>query len=497
MKLKVGVAKLSLLLLVYAIVVSLVACGSDLESIEPTIIAPSSSISPEVTSMPQSTRIQLTTPSLVQPTTQPTVDMSTINIDLKQEIFFDWGAEQGGMVSDIPFCVDKLFTAYHISDEDRVKFTIDNVIPPQLRDRDIQPFFLRDELDLCIYGLSDSEVLTVTLYTPERQVYASRQLEVSDYYYLSVGDITIVPFSFKWPSGFPAGQWQMTIESTSTRFEELNDLANFSISGGFNGCYESDQAVLISGKGYKSNITRLLGIYIRDGSADSGEYIGALRYTLVYSRFIQINEQGAFETSIPISSFPEERFCLVVPIEEAPEYGGHEGFFTVPGVECYDICRFERDLYLAEPRLEGRDVAAIQKRLRDLGYVEVGPIDGVFGPKTESAVLLFQRANQLAENVVADERTRQVLLSDSAHPRPFERDLYLTDPWMSGNDVAAVQQRLTDLGYTEVGAVDGLFGPKTKSALLLFKEANRLTEDGVVDQQVWQLLFSENAVAKR
>jgi peptidoglycan hydrolase-like protein with peptidoglycan-binding domain len=287
-----------------------------------------------------------------------------------------------------------------------------------------------------------------------------------------------------------------------TRFEEpveisWNDLANFSISGGFNGCYESDQAVIVSGKGYKPNIMRPLGIYVRDGSADSGEHLGAFRYTLVYSRFIQISEQGAFEASIPITSFPEERFCLVVPIEEAPEYGGHEGFFTVPGVECYTICCFERDLYLAEPRLEGRDVAAIQKGLRDLGYVEVGPIDGVFGPKTESAVFLFQRANQLAENGMVDERTRHVLLSDGAYPRPFERDLYLTDPWMSGNDVAAVQQRLTDLGYTEVGAVDGRFGPKTKSAVLLFQEANRLTEDGVVDQKVWQVLFSEDTIAKR
>lgn len=130
MRLKVGVAKLTFLLLIYAIVFILVACGSDLESVESTIIVPSSSADPEATSMPQSTRIQLTASALEQPTNQPTVDMSTINIDLKQEIFFDWGAEQGGMVLDIPVCVDKLFTAYQVSDEDRGKFAIDNVIPP-------------------------------------------------------------------------------------------------------------------------------------------------------------------------------------------------------------------------------------------------------------------------------------------------------------------------------------------------------------------------------
>lgn len=40
---------------------------------------------------------------------------------------------------------------------------------------------------------------------------------------------------------------------------------------------------------------------------------------------------------------------------------------------------------------ERADVAAIQGRLAELGYAEVGPADGVFGPRTISAVTRWQR----------------------------------------------------------------------------------------------------------
>jgi len=42
---------------------------------------------------------------------------------------------------------------------------------------------------------------------------------------------------------------------------------------------------------------------------------------------------------------------------------------------------------------ERADVAAIQTRLAQLGYTEVGPADGVFGPKTIAAVSRWQREN--------------------------------------------------------------------------------------------------------
>ena len=45
--------------------------------------------------------------------------------------------------------------------------------------------------------------------------------------------------------------------------------------------------------------------------------------------------------------------------------------------------------------MSGVDVLQLQQRLYDLGYVDIGQPDGVFGPKTDRAVRLFQERNGL------------------------------------------------------------------------------------------------------
>ncbi len=76
------------------------------------------------------------------------------------------------------------------------------------------------------------------------------------------------------------------------------------------------------------------------------------------------------------------------------------------------------------------------------------------------------------------------------------RVLLLQEPRLVGTDVRAVQQRLVDLGYTEVGAVDGIFGPLTEAAVRNFQAVNEDTDDGIVDEQTWTLLFSAEARPK-
>lgn len=76
---------------------------------------------------------------------------------------------------------------------------------------------------------------------------------------------------------------------------------------------------------------------------------------------------------------------------------------------------------------------------------------------------------------------------------PFTRTLFLSNPPMQGDDVLLLQQRLLELGYTEVGAPDGVFGKMTETAARRFQQSNGLEADGVVGPKTWQKLFSAGA----
>lgn len=76
----------------------------------------------------------------------------------------------------------------------------------------------------------------------------------------------------------------------------------------------------------------------------------------------------------------------------------------------------------------------------------------------------------------------------------FTRDLSLTNPPLQGEDVLKLQQRLLELGYSEVGAADGVFGKMTDTAVRRFQQNNGLEVDGYVGPKTWGKLFSPDAV---
>ncbi|MDJ0946623.1 MAG: peptidoglycan-binding protein [Kiloniellales bacterium] len=85
-----------------------------------------------------------------------------------------------------------------------------------------------------------------------------------------------------------------------------------------------------------------------------------------------------------------------------------------------------RTLKLTRPFLRGEDVERVQERLLELGFEEVGRADGVFGPDTDSALRLFQRARGLGVDGIFGEITRAALFD----ARPPETPSGTPGPWI-------------------------------------------------------------------
>ncbi|HBC91378.1 MAG TPA: hypothetical protein DCZ10_00340 [Pelotomaculum sp.] len=117
--------------------------------------------------------------------------------------------------------------------------------------------------------------------------------------------------------------------------------------------------------------------------------------------------------------------------------------------------------------------AAMQKSLAGLGY-EPGPIDGIFGPKTKRALTGFQKSQGLPADGVVNFQTIMALTTSGSGSENFTAIL--------------VQKKLTDLGY-EPGPNDGIWGPKTRKALMKFQIRNRLLPHGIIDPQTIRLLL--------
>mgnify|MGYP002525422811 CR=1 FL=1 len=67
------------------------------------------------------------------------------------------------------------------------------------------------------------------------------------------------------------------------------------------------------------------------------------------------------------------------------------------------------------------------------------------------------------------------------------RNLYLTDPMMTGEDVKEVQIRLNNLKYN-CGTADGIFGKKTDIAVKNFQSDNGISAKGIVGKKTAEAL---------
>jgi peptidoglycan hydrolase-like protein with peptidoglycan-binding domain len=129
----------------------------------------------------------------------------------------------------------------------------------------------------------------------------------------------------------------------------------------------------------------------------------------------------------------------------------------------------------------GGDVRRLQRLLVEMKLLGFDGIDGSFGPVTEGAVESFQGSEGLVVDGVVGPITWGALPSDPNTP--------LVQTGATGAVVAALQTGLAafsnDDPAANPGAIDGIFGPHTKSAVQAYQGDHGVAIDGIVGDHTW------------
>jgi peptidoglycan hydrolase-like protein with peptidoglycan-binding domain/DNA invertase Pin-like site-specific DNA recombinase len=167
--------------------------------------------------------------------------------------------------------------------------------------------------------------------------------------------------------------------------------------------------------------------------------------------------------------------------------GGSES--TRPGFEATGGLLQQGAGYGANDAQAAR-VRALQRQLGTLGW-QPGPVDGLFGPRTEAAVLRFQTDAGIAVDGIAGPDTRKALTR--AIESPLRRGAGYAQPAGSPR-VRTVQRQLRENGFRP-GPVDGLLGPRTEAALKRFQRKDGLPANGVVTRRTGRRLAGAGPAA--
>ncbi len=125
---------------------------------------------------------------------------------------------------------------------------------------------------------------------------------------------------------------------------------------------------------------------------------------------------------------------------------------------------------------ESDDVILLQQHLASAGFALALSANGCFDASTAGAVADFQASRGLSVDGICGPHT-WIALKEASWSLG-DRNLYLSQPMLRGDDVAELQLRLGSLGF-DAGRVDGILGPDTAGAVEEFQLNSGLVADAV------------------
>ncbi|PZV17721.1 MAG: hypothetical protein DCF20_04955 [Pseudanabaena sp.] len=136
-------------------------------------------------------------------------------------------------------------------------------------------------------------------------------------------------------------------------------------------------------------------------------------------------------------------------------------------------------------------VMNLQKLLADRGFYS-GAVDGIMGLQTRTAIVKAQKAYNLTADGIAGTKTFAALES-SGKAKASTISTTTTKTKSSDTEISNLQELLSKRGFYN-GAVDGIMGPQTRTAIIAAQKSFGLVADGIAGSQTMAAL--ESGVSK-